>query len=108
MRVCQAPHVVGDWKFLGRNLDLSESQLSDVEGSFSTLRDRCFQMLVLWRETKRDDATPAALIRTLRKSRYNTVAGAQTLFPKILTSLNPFPVYFRSSGERNERSVVMT
>ena len=84
MRVCQAPHVVGDWKFLGRNLDLSESQLTEVEGSFSTLRDRCFQMLVLWRETKRDDATPAALIRTLRKSRYNTVAGAQTLSPKNL------------------------
>ena len=81
VRVCQAPHVVSDWKYLARNLDLAEDSLDVIEKDFTSLRERCYQMLTLWRETKQEAATPAILVKTLRKCRYNTVAGTSALSP---------------------------
>ena len=75
VRICQAPHVVSDWKYLAKNLDLSDDVIDAIEDASGGLREQCYQMLVKWQETGNSNATPAALVSALRKCRYNTVAG---------------------------------
>ena len=75
MRVVQNSHIVGDWKFLARQLDLSEADLGEIEEECTGLRDRCLRSMVRWRNTIGKEATVELLAKHLKKCRYTNVAG---------------------------------
>ncbi len=75
MKVVQNAHVVGDWKYLGRQLGLSENDLHTLEDQYTGMRDRCLHSLVRWREVSGQEANVELLAKHLRKCRYHHVAG---------------------------------
>ena len=75
VQIAQVPYIVSDWKFLGRQLDVQEMDISQVDEGYSSMREKCYYSLIKWREMRGIDATPALLITTLRKCKYQHVAG---------------------------------
>ena len=75
MRVVQNSHIVGDWKFLARQLGHSEADLGEIEEECTGLRDRCLRSMVRWRNTIGKEATVELLAKHLKKCRYTSVAG---------------------------------
>ena len=66
---------MSDWKFLGRQLEVRELDLSEVDDTYTSMREKCFHCLIKWREVHGMDATPGLLVETLRKCKYHHVAG---------------------------------
>jgi hypothetical protein len=75
VRIAQSPHVVSDWKFLARQLELRELEIGEVDDACTGMREKCFHALVKWQEVYGDEATPENLQKALRKCKYYNVAG---------------------------------
>ena len=75
VKIAQSPHVVTDWKFLARQLEMKETELQQVDESFNGIREKCYHSLIKWRELFGEEATPDVLVRTLKKCKHIHVAG---------------------------------
>ena len=49
------------WKSLGRRLDVSDAELEGIDQGYNVLREKGYQMLKCWTETKGSTATYQAL-----------------------------------------------
>lgn len=59
-----------DWKFVGRYLEMAETDLTRIEReNLSNLREQCYQMLHRWQQsTMVDKVTYAALVKALERA----------------------------------------
>ncbi|XP_071829108.1 FAS-associated death domain protein-like [Apostichopus japonicus] len=68
-------YVGRDWRFLGRQLNLSQFDFEQiVEQHPRNLREQVQSMLELWKDRYRTKATKASLVAALRKCRMNLAA----------------------------------
>ena len=63
-----------NWKFIGRRLDLGESDIQQIEKEHGNdLREAFYQMMLKWRTTKGEQATYDELIEALKKENLTEV-----------------------------------
>lgn len=75
VEVAKHANVSAQWKTLAKRLNVSDTQIEEVEEDFQGMRDRCFQSLVKWRENSGDDVDLTDLVQALKKCKFMAVAG---------------------------------
>ena len=63
------------WKFIGRQLGLSEATITSIESKDrGNIKETFYQMMLSWRKTKGEQATCEALIEALEKENMRAIA----------------------------------
>ncbi|CAH1799957.1 unnamed protein product [Owenia fusiformis] len=68
--VAQSPSVVNQWQEFVSKLGLSRSIIQSVDDEYSSMREKCFNSLLRWKEENQDEATTMKLSLCLRKCKH--------------------------------------
>ena len=64
-----------NWKFIGRQLGLSDGDVEAIDKNYSSdMKEKFYQMMVKWRSVKGEKATRERLIEALKKEKLNQIA----------------------------------
>lgn len=78
-----------DWKRLARFLNLSEVKIDGIEERYPrSLNEQVRETLRVWRNTEREKATVAGLVRALRACQLNLVADLVEEAPQVRGSVS--------------------
>ncbi|XP_065832214.1 uncharacterized protein [Oscarella lobularis] len=73
-----ADRIVKDWKHVARKLDIDENEIKRIDVNEREAREKPYQMLLYWMESKSESATVDRLCQALRKERKNKTSGKET------------------------------
>ncbi|KAJ8027692.1 FAS-associated death domain protein [Holothuria leucospilota] len=68
-------HKIAEWKKIARYLTIKEAQINSIQRDYDGhTQEQTYQMLLLWKRKKGDDATYRALVQALRQAQLNDLA----------------------------------
>ena len=72
-----ADRIVKDWKRVARRLCVDEKEIERIESNekYDDAREKPYQMLLYWMESKSESATVDRLCQALRKEQKNDTVG---------------------------------